>query len=245
MDSLSPLAQALIDSIDDNEPIGGFAYDFVGDVHEEYKCCICLEVMKEPYQLVPCGHCCCRSCLGQLLRTFGVKSSCPIDRQAISMMFPDNNTKRKIQNLKIFCERKNWGCQWKEELSQYQPHSSDCLYVDVLCSNEGCGEILPKALLEVHESSCRWRMVQCEDCNAKMHSFELVEHDAGVCPFTEVECPEGCGATLVRALDYPASNYHPSVSRNQCKQTHGRFLQKYDHRVSLGLLWMRMQGIER
>ena len=49
---------------------GGFEHDFVDEIDNEYVCCICLCVMKDPYQIVPCGHCCCRSCLHDLLRYY-------------------------------------------------------------------------------------------------------------------------------------------------------------------------------
>ena len=57
-----------MDGVDKEEPEGGYDLEFVEDVDDEYKCSICLDVLRDPYQIVPCGHRCCRSCLGTLLR---------------------------------------------------------------------------------------------------------------------------------------------------------------------------------
>ena len=41
---------------------------FVDEVDHDLKCSVCLEVMKNPHQVVPCGHRYCGHCLQELLR---------------------------------------------------------------------------------------------------------------------------------------------------------------------------------
>ena len=43
----------------------GYDCDFVNDVLEELKCGVCCLVLREPVQLVRCGHRICKSCLNQ------------------------------------------------------------------------------------------------------------------------------------------------------------------------------------
>ena len=69
MDHRSSLAEEISKGLPPEDGAsGGYEHEFVGEVEDEYKCCICLEVMRDPYQIVPCGHRCCKSCLGILLR---------------------------------------------------------------------------------------------------------------------------------------------------------------------------------
>ena len=69
MAHLSSLSEEVLsDNWKDITESGGYEFDFVDNVDDEYACCICLHVMKDPYQIVPCGHRCCRSCLNVLLK---------------------------------------------------------------------------------------------------------------------------------------------------------------------------------
>lgn len=68
MDHLSSLAEEVKNGLPGETTHGGYSFDFLGEVEDEYRCSICLDVLREPYQIVPCGHRCCRSCLGKLLR---------------------------------------------------------------------------------------------------------------------------------------------------------------------------------
>ncbi len=51
-----------------NESVGGYDADFVEELDDDFRCVVCLDAMKDPYQIVPCGHRFCRSCLEQLFR---------------------------------------------------------------------------------------------------------------------------------------------------------------------------------
>ena len=46
---------------------GGYDYEFVDDVPEDYECGICFHPMKKPVQ-THCGHRFCRECLEAALR---------------------------------------------------------------------------------------------------------------------------------------------------------------------------------
>jgi len=192
---LSSLAQELLNNDNpENAETGGYDFDFVGDIDSEYECCICLHVLQDPYQIVPCGHRCCRSCLGALFRKFGDKTICPIDRGklAIERIFPDNSCKRKIVNMKIRCKEVATGCDWQGELHKYDEHTSYCLYVSVHCSSKGCTELLLRKDKDQHEDSCMWRVVQCDKCQENVHAYELEDHKRDTCQHENVPCTNGC-----------------------------------------------------
>ena len=44
----------------------GYNFEFVGDVPDELICVVCHLVLKEPVQLVQCGHRFCKSCFNQM-----------------------------------------------------------------------------------------------------------------------------------------------------------------------------------
>ena len=44
----------------------GFDFLFVNDVSDELICVVCHLVLKEPVQLVQCGHRLCKSCFNQI-----------------------------------------------------------------------------------------------------------------------------------------------------------------------------------
>lgn len=44
----------------------GYDFDFVDDVSDELICVVCHLVLKEPVQLVQCGHRLCKSCFNQM-----------------------------------------------------------------------------------------------------------------------------------------------------------------------------------
>ena len=50
-----------------SEGAGGWSFDFVETVDNEYLCPICLLPMKDPVQVSSCGHLFCSFCIKQVL----------------------------------------------------------------------------------------------------------------------------------------------------------------------------------
>ena len=48
--------------------LGGYDYKFTGNVPDNFKCLVCLLPMKDPVQIVGCGHRLCSICLESLFR---------------------------------------------------------------------------------------------------------------------------------------------------------------------------------
>jgi len=82
--------------------------DTSGDQEEElldsrYECAICIDWLNEPV-LTSCGHRFCRSCLTAWMQKNN--QCCPMDNKRLSAehdIFPDNYTRREIEQLKRDC----------------------------------------------------------------------------------------------------------------------------------------------
>ena len=48
--------------------LGGYDYEFTGKVPDNYNCLVCYLPMKDPVQIVGCGHRLCNICIESLLR---------------------------------------------------------------------------------------------------------------------------------------------------------------------------------
>ena len=105
---------------------------FVGEVADEFKCSICLCVMKDAHQLDGCQHMFCKVCITNYLRTSPNTPFCPIDRRpaTVANIVP---APRAITNLMARLEVK---CHFH---------------------TEGCGVRVPLEQLEDHEAGCRYR----------------------------------------------------------------------------------------
>ena len=48
--------------------LGGYDYEFTSGVPEDWKCLVCHLTLKDPVQIVGCGHRLCNICMESLLR---------------------------------------------------------------------------------------------------------------------------------------------------------------------------------
>ena len=48
--------------------LGGYDYEFTGNVPDNYECLVCFLPMRDPVQIVGCGHRLCSICMESLLR---------------------------------------------------------------------------------------------------------------------------------------------------------------------------------
>ncbi|XP_078350497.1 TNF receptor-associated factor 3-like [Oculina patagonica] len=62
--------------------LGGYDYEFTSLVPDYWECLVCQLTMKDPVQIVGCGHRLCNICMESLLRR--PSPTCPADRQPLS-----------------------------------------------------------------------------------------------------------------------------------------------------------------
>ncbi|XP_013161562.1 PREDICTED: TNF receptor-associated factor 6-like [Papilio xuthus] len=90
-----------------------------------YECPVCLNWLRDPV-ITTCGHKFCKSCITSWLRNSG---HCPIDNINLSMkvdIFPDNYTKREIQEQRMSCPFAAKGCNVKVTPLDLDAHIAAC-----------------------------------------------------------------------------------------------------------------------
>ena len=131
---------------------GGYDCDFVQPPPEavQSECPICHLVLREPYQAPCCGNSFCRTCIEPI--RLG-NANCPTCRRAGFTTFPDKRLERSIKPLKVFCSRRNEGCEWKGELGALERHvKEECFPTVVECDFDyaGCESRLPRKDMASH-----------------------------------------------------------------------------------------------
>ena len=48
--------------------LGGYEYEFVGEIPDDWDCLVCQLPLKDPIQIEKCGHRLCEICVGTILR---------------------------------------------------------------------------------------------------------------------------------------------------------------------------------
>ncbi len=116
------------------------------------------------------------------------------------MAILDKKQKRKVLNLKVYCNNKEL-CSWFGNLGELEQHLTEkCQFVLADCSYS-CGQMMMKLHLEDHEANyCLKRPHSCEYCQLKGTYQDIQEDHVPVCPKYPVTCPNECEATsLLRA----------------------------------------------
>ena len=70
-----------------------------------------------------------------------------------------------LNESKIRCVYHNRGCLETLQLQHLDEHEDLCGFTPVVCTNPGCGEILNKRELAIHENElCEYRKLKCHSC---------------------------------------------------------------------------------
>jgi len=171
--------------------LGGYEYEFVGEIPDDWECLVCQLPLKDPVQIEKCGHRLCEICVGTILRS--PTPQCPADREPISRerIFSDVACHRKILDAQVKCP--NASCSWIGELRDVQKHGDECSYQPVCCINAGCNEeVLRKDVITHMETTCLWSVIECAFCSERFPKLEKKAHNE-VCPKFPVGCSNKCG----------------------------------------------------
>ncbi|XP_078367870.1 TNF receptor-associated factor 4-like [Oculina patagonica] len=175
---------------EETEVNGGYDFEFVDALPPCQSCSICFLAMRKPVQ-TKCGHRYCETCLLQVLRR---GNHCPQDRNPIPKnggFFADVAWERDILSLRVKCKRSERGCDWTEQLRDYEKHFRMCKYEDEVC--DACDEVVERRFLQQHNTAeCLWRIVQCEYCQKKFAFFRTEIH-RNKCLRFPLDCPQQCG----------------------------------------------------
>ena len=110
---------------------------------------------------------------------------------------PVKAVEESIRILRIKCPLLR-DCDWKGELSEAETHLKDCLFVLIECKK--CKHIIHRGDEGEHESNyCPKRIIDCEYCEM-IGKAKYKEEHLQCCREYPVNCPNECGAKLLRVL---------------------------------------------
>ncbi|XP_020802976.1 TNF receptor-associated factor 6 [Drosophila serrata] len=127
-----------------------------------YECAICIDWLNEPV-LTSCGHRFCRSCLTAWLQKNN--QCCPLDNKCLSAehdIFPDNYTRREIEQLKHKCPNSPLGCSVVASPIELHRHLPSCPYRRQLAQDPP-------------EEKCPFAKIKC-DFVGRPETNQLEEH---------------------------------------------------------------------
>ena len=192
----------------------GYECEFVEPPPKAFQaeCPICLNVLREPFQVSCCGYNFCRACIETVQSE---QRPCPTCADVTFTVFHNKGLQRSLNGFEVRCPHneslyQNTGCEWVGELGQLEHHlhpepekdwSSGCKYVEVECTH-GCGKLVQRCMFIEHCDSCPSRPYSCNYC----HEYESTHEDVmnkhwPVCKFYPVSCPNKCDLVDAVAIE--------------------------------------------
>ena len=119
---------------------------------------------------------------------------------------------REVNELKIHCtnsiEGEGDGCKWVGEIGALCNHlesNKGCEYVEVSCTNKGCGRRMKRRELENHANTeCNKRPYECEHCGHRDTYYNITVTDYvhkshySKCAKFPLPCPNECGVSDIK-----------------------------------------------
>ena len=123
---ISPLSDLNLE--ESTNVLGGYDEDFIEKIPNTLECPICMLALRDPQVIdCSCGSNYCTSCFQQLMNKQGKK--CCVCKNVFKGHIANKSVKRQVENLKVYCRQKQFGCAWIGELRYLQQHlHKDCHY---------------------------------------------------------------------------------------------------------------------
>ena len=138
---------------------------FVTTINRNFLCLICFNVLKDPVLCPKNHHCFCRGCITKHLENSQRCPTCADELTEETLTEPPRMVKDYLNESKIRCVYHDRGCEEIVQLQHLDQHEDSCGYTPVVCTNPGCGAILNKRDLAIHENElCEYRKLKCHSC---------------------------------------------------------------------------------
>ena len=138
---------------------------FVTTINRNFLCLICFNVLKDPVLCPKNHHCFCRGCITKHLENSQRCPTCADELTEETLTEPPRMVKDYLNESKIRCVYHDRGCEEIVQLQHLDQHEDSCGYTPVVCTNPGCGAILNKRDLAIHENElCECRKLKCHSC---------------------------------------------------------------------------------
>jgi len=131
---------------------GGYPYQFVDKPLDLFICKICQLVSQDPYETLCCHNTFCKLCIDTAEKH--EYKSCPICRCQPIQTTKSVQLRRQIENLQVFCNNKEAGCEWVGEVERVEGHMKLCPYYMLNCEYHivGCNVKIPRHLQNEHNA---------------------------------------------------------------------------------------------
>lgn len=100
-----------------------------GEVVDDLRCSICLEVYDHPIQISTCKHIFCANCIYQWINKCDDAPTCPCDRRTISrhlLRSAPKHLKKQINQLGVKCQFMSKGCKATVKYHELKQHQQNC-----------------------------------------------------------------------------------------------------------------------
>ncbi|XP_064385541.1 TNF receptor-associated factor 4-like [Halichondria panicea] len=169
--------------------LSGYQSEFVESVGD-YECPLCLHVTREPSLTSCCGQHFCQACIQKILTD---NKPCPLCKENSFTTLLDKKQRRRVLDLKIYCDKKAKGCDWVGGLGEREQHLGEkCGLIYVRCPYN-CGCCCHRRSLNTHKTNtCPKRPHICNYCNLE-GTYKIIQDDhLPVCSKYPVACPNEC-----------------------------------------------------
>ena len=138
---------------------------FVTTINRNFLCLICFNVLKDPVLCPRNQHCFCRGCITKHLENSQRCPTCADELTEETLTVPSRMVRGYLDELNIRCVYHDRGCEEIIQLQHLDQHENSCGFTPAVCTNPGCGAILNKRDLAIHESElCEYRKLKCHSC---------------------------------------------------------------------------------
>ncbi|XP_046841753.1 E3 ubiquitin-protein ligase NRDP1-like [Xenia sp. Carnegie-2017] len=133
-------------------------------VDENFRCAICLNVVKDARMCKHNEHIFCRSCIKEHLRVNAQRCPQCQNNLTVATLLPARIINNMISKLEINCDYAIRGCKEFTNVEDLERHVQNCGFAPVLCSNERCGKEINKRDKIKHETElCEHRKIPSHD----------------------------------------------------------------------------------
>ena len=157
------------------------------------ECPICLQIVKQPYQVKCCGKNVCKQCL------VSSQPQCPNCSGSAGSFF-NKGLLQILLEIYIHCPNKGKGCNWKGMLHDLDAHLNTesqqvCKCVEVKCKL--CSNMY--MLYQKSEHQCSECIVTCVYCKSYTSTFtDVYTNHSHNCEHFLQKCPRNCGVFVER-----------------------------------------------
>ena len=145
-------------------------------INRNFLCLICFNVLKDPVLCPKNHHCFCRGCITKHLENSQRCPTCADELTEETLTEPPRMVKDYLNESKIRCVYHDRGCEEIVQLQHLDQHEDSCGFTPAVCTNPGCGAILNKRDLTIHENElCEYRKLKCHSCGEMTKTLADVE----------------------------------------------------------------------